>query len=144
LSGPIFLVLRIASAVVLYAFLVYALWILWSDLRRQTASLASLQTPPLTLILQTGGEPVSYRFTIPEITIGRDPACDCCLDDHTVSAQHTRLSYHHNQWWVQDLHSRNGTFLNQQPVSEPLVIVSGDQIRCGQAVFQTLLEDNLE
>jgi hypothetical protein len=144
LSGPIFLVLRITSTVILYAFLGYALWILWRDLRRQSALLTSPQSPPLTLILQTTGEPISFHFTIPEITIGRDPACDCHLDDHTVSAQHTRLSYHHDQWWVQDLHSRNGTFINQQLVSEPLVIVSEDQIRCGQVIFQVLLGEKME
>jgi len=144
LSGPILLVLRIASTVVLYAFLGYALWILWRDLRRQSGLLTSPHSPPLTLILQSTAEPVSFHFTSPEVTIGRDPACDCHLDDHTVSAQHTRLSYHHNQWWVQDLRSRNGTFLNQQPVSEPMVIVSGDQIRCGQAVFQALLSEKME
>ena len=144
MSGPILLVLRIASAVVLYVFLAYALWILWRDLRRQSEILTSPQSPPLTLILQTADEPVSFHFTSSEVTIGRDPACDCHLDDHTVSAQHTRLAYHHNQWWVQDLHSRNGTFLNQQLVSEPLVIVSGDQIRCGQAVFQALLGEKMD
>jgi len=144
LSGPIILVLRIVSALVLYAFLAYAFWILWRDLRRQSELLTAPQCTPLTLILQSNGEPVSFHFTSSEVTIGRDPACDCRLDDHTVSAQHARLTYHLNQWWVQDLNSRNGTFLNQELVSEPLVIVSGDQIRCGQAVFQVLLGEKLE
>jgi pSer/pThr/pTyr-binding forkhead associated (FHA) protein len=144
LSGPILLVLRIASVVVLYAFLAFAFWILWQDLRRQSVLLSSPQSLPLTLILHTEGEPISFHFTSPEVTIGRDPACNCYLDNHTVSGQHARLSFHHNQWWVQDLHSRNGTFLNQQLVSEPLVIASGDQIRCGQAIFQVLMSEKME
>ena len=144
MSGPILLILRIVSALVLYSFLAYALWILWRDLRRQGELLTAPKCPPLSLILQSGVEPISFHFTSSEVTVGRDPGCDCHLDDHTVSAQHARLNYHHNQWWVQDLQSRNGTFLNQDPVSEPLVIVSGDQIRCGQAVFQVLIGEKLD
>jgi pSer/pThr/pTyr-binding forkhead associated (FHA) protein len=136
--------LRFASAVVLYIFLAFAFWILWQDLRRQSALLASPQSIPLTLVLQTDEEPISYHFTSLEVTIGRDPACDFYLDNHTVSAQHARLSFHHNQWWVQDLRSRNGTFLNQQLVSEPLVIASGDLLQCGQVIFQALLSEKME
>jgi pSer/pThr/pTyr-binding forkhead associated (FHA) protein len=140
MSGTVLLVLRLALAVALYAFLGFALWILWQDLRRQSKAVASAQVPPLTLVLQTGDAGAAYRYTLPEVLVGRDPACQCCLDDKTISAQHARLSYHHRQWWVEDLRSRNGTFLNQAPVAEPLVIVSGDLLRCGQVIFQILLE----
>jgi pSer/pThr/pTyr-binding forkhead associated (FHA) protein len=61
-----------------------------------------------------------------------------CFGDDTVSARHARLSYHHNQWWVEDLQSRNGTYLNDERVSVPTVIVSGDELRYGQVA--TLIE----
>jgi pSer/pThr/pTyr-binding forkhead associated (FHA) protein len=140
MSGPILLVLRLLLASALYAFLGWAFWVLWQDLRRHSKAAVTSQVPTLTLVAQTGDSGTEFRFTLPEILVGRDPACQCCLDDKTISAQHARLSYHHRQWWVEDLRSRNGTFLNQAPVAEPLVIVSGDLLRCGQVIFQVLLE----
>jgi pSer/pThr/pTyr-binding forkhead associated (FHA) protein len=135
MSGPLLLALRILLVVALYAFLSWALYTVWRDLKRQSMLLTSPQVPPLTLIQKMDGISKPYRFTIPEITIGRDPACDVPLQDKTISVQHARLLYHHSQWWVEDLHSTNGTFLNQEPVSEPVVIAAGDQLRCGQLLF---------
>lgn len=135
MSGPILLIIRFLLAAALYAFLGWALWTLWRDLRRGSEALVGPQAPLLSLILagEEGDRP--FRFTTPEVIIGRDPANDCPLEDKTISAQHARLSYHHGQWWVEDLGSRNGTFLNQEPVVEPLVVASGDRLRCGQVVL---------
>jgi pSer/pThr/pTyr-binding forkhead associated (FHA) protein len=71
-------------------------------------------------------------FSMREVLIGRDPACEMILDDPTVSNRHARLSYHHGQWWLEDLQSTNGTFLNNEPIAAPLVVTSGDVVRCGQ------------
>jgi len=139
MSGLILLLLRILMVAALYAFMGWALWLLWRDLRRQSEISASARVPPLTLVLRDNESTEPYHFSAPEVFIGRNPACQCHLDEATISAQHARLSYHHSQWWVEDLHSRNGTFLNQEPANEPLVLTSGDQLRCGQVIFQVLL-----
>jgi pSer/pThr/pTyr-binding forkhead associated (FHA) protein len=136
LSGPILLILRIALSAALYGFLGWAFYTLWKDLQRQARSVALPQVPPLTLIHDLGGDQKQLRFAIPEITIGRDPACDLHIEDKTISAKHARLSFHHSQWWVEDLRSTNGTYLNQEPVTEPLVLTAGDQLRCGQMVLE--------
>jgi pSer/pThr/pTyr-binding forkhead associated (FHA) protein len=73
------------------------------------------------------------HFLLPEITIGRDPACECPLDNETVSARHARLSYHHNQWWLEDLNSSNGIILNQVRLTLPTVVISEDEFTCGDA-----------
>jgi hypothetical protein len=142
ISGPILLVLRLLLAGVLYAFLAWGIWVLWRDLSHWSVSLARLRAPSLILSLQVGNGERSYRFTSAEVVIGRDPACDLRLEDKTISAQHARLSYHHSQWWVQDLSSRNGTFLNGDLASEALVITAGDKLRCGQLNFQIDLEED--
>jgi len=141
MSGPILLALRIMMALLLYAFLGMALYSMWRDTSYQVRLLKARLAPPLNLLHHNQAESIKYRFTTPEVIIGRDPACDCSLDDQTVSAQHTRLSFRQGHWWVEDLHSTNGTFVNQQPVSAPLVIIHGDQLRCGQAVFTVSIED---
>lgn len=142
MSGPILLALRIATAVALYAFLGWGLWLLWHDLRRRSRELSAPIHPPLLLRLQNGDQPAIYRFTSPEITIGRDSTCECSLDEPTISARHARLSYHHAQWWVEDLHSRNGSFLNDEPVRSKVVITSGDSLRCGSIVMVIDIEQD--
>jgi hypothetical protein len=127
MSGPILLILRFLLVAGLLAFLVAILWLLWRDLARQRQQQSGIQPAPLTLI--TAG--LARSFNIPTLLIGRSPECDVCLDDATASAQHARLSYHHNQWWLEDLRSRNGTLLNDEPITTPTVITRGDIICCG-------------
>jgi len=56
-----------------------------------------------------------------EVVLGRDPGCDCILNDKTVSNKHACLSFHHHLWWLEDIGSTNGTFLNQELISCPMV-----------------------
>jgi pSer/pThr/pTyr-binding forkhead associated (FHA) protein len=135
MSGPVLLALRIAIASVLYAFLGWGLWLLWRDLRRQSRVLGAAVNPAVVMTRQGSDPAVMYRFTSPEVTIGRDTTCECRLDDPIISARHARLSFHHSQWWIEDLHSRNGTFLNDEPVRSQVVVTSGDCLRCGTLVF---------
>ena len=129
MSGILVLVLRLVLVLSLYGFLGWALYTLWMDMRQQGELLVS-RTPAIIISNEDGS--VAHRFTKPEVSIGRDPASDCPLEDKTVSTQHARLVYRQNQWWVEDLKSTNGTFLNQETVDEPLVVTSGDKLRCGQ------------
>jgi pSer/pThr/pTyr-binding forkhead associated (FHA) protein len=129
MSGIIFLILRLLLALALFAFLGYVLWTLWRDLGRQDEILESRRLPPMKVSLADGSRRL---FSTREMLIGRDPVCEMVLDDPTVSNRHARLSYHHGQWWLEDLKSTNGTFLNDEPVVAPLVVTSGDVVRCGQ------------
>ena len=139
MSAILLLVLRAVLALALYLFIGWALWLIWRELKMHSVLLASRQPPPLTLTIESEEAITPLRFTTPVITIGRDPASDYVLDDIAVSAQHARLSYRQGQWWLEDLHSTNGTFLNQQPVLEAIVVTSGDRLRCGQAILNILL-----
>jgi pSer/pThr/pTyr-binding forkhead associated (FHA) protein len=136
MSGPVVLILRLLLTVCLYAFLVWGLMSLWRDIKLQSAVLSSRLVPPISLTFALVGQiPQSRRFIQPEVTVGRDPACECPVDDNSISARHARLSYHHNQWWLEDLDSTNGTLLNQDKLSIPTVVVSGDEFRCGETLF---------
>lgn len=135
MSGTVLLIIRLLIVACLYTFLGWALYILWQNLRRQTNLISKEQIPPLTLFHQQEDDRITYRYTLPEVTIGRDPSCDCILSESTVSALHARLTFRHGQWWVEDLRSTNGTFLNQESVDIPLVVTNGDEVRCGQAVL---------
>ena len=143
MSGTLFLALRIAIAVALYIFLAWALLTLWRELRRSARQVSIPKIPALELHFEEDAARPPFHFTIPEITIGRDPACQCCLDDKTISGQHARLSFRLEQWWIEDLNSTNGTFLNQEPVASPVVVTQGDQVRCGQILFTIKIEERI-
>jgi pSer/pThr/pTyr-binding forkhead associated (FHA) protein len=143
MSGPVFLILRIVTSVALYLFLGWALYTVWKDLQQQSTPQSTSKTPRLTLTIETDDEPQVIQYSGSEIIVGRDPVSDCHLMDQTISARHTRLVYHHKQWWVEDLHSTNGTFLNQEQVIDSVVITSGDQLRCGQVILNVSIDDSV-
>jgi pSer/pThr/pTyr-binding forkhead associated (FHA) protein len=132
MSGTIILALRLTLAFALYGFLGWALVVLWRDIRRQGISLANRRVTSISLTVRHGqAAPVVKNFTQSEITLGRDPGCDIPLTDDTVSTRHAQLTYHHNQWWLEDLSSTNGTILNRIAVTMPTVLTAGDEIQCG-------------
>lgn len=142
MSGPLLLALRIALAAALYAFLGLALWLIWRDLRRESRRPAQPGVPVLVLVrrdLEADAGP-ALRFADPEVIVGRDPTCGLQLDDKTISARHSRLAFHHGQWWVEDLRSTNGTYLNLEAIGEPVVIAAGDCLRCGEVEFDVRIE----
>jgi pSer/pThr/pTyr-binding forkhead associated (FHA) protein len=130
------LVFRILMALALYAFLTWAVLTLWRDLRYQTQLMASSQIPELVLTPVEGFDGDSQRFHIPEVVIGRDPGCSFPILNETVSSRHARLFYRQNQWWIEDLNSTNGTYLNDERLKTLTVIVTSDEIRCGECSFR--------
>jgi len=139
MSATFLLIIRGLMAATLYVFLGIILFTLWRDFQRQQRLLAAQAPPPLGLRPENAAAPPLY-FSGVEIMIGRDLACEYSLDDITVSAQHARLSFRQGQWWVEDLDSTNGTFLNQEKVRQPTVITNGDLLRCGQVTLRISIE----
>jgi hypothetical protein len=131
-SGIVFLVLRLLLAASLYAFLGWALLTVWRDLRASGQMISEPVIPMLTITPIDNGSLQPLSIDTAEVILGRSASSDFPIQDDTVSARHARLSYHHQQWWVEDLRSTNGTYLNDERVSVPTVIVSGDELRCGQ------------
>ena len=144
MSGPVVLALRLLLTVSLYAFLAWAFTSLWRDIKLQSALLAARKIPPIRLtVTQINQVSQVHRFIQAEVTIGRDPACECPVEDESISARHARLSYHHNQWWLEDLDSTNGTVLNLEKLAIPTVVISGDEFRCGGTLFTVALAGDL-
>jgi pSer/pThr/pTyr-binding forkhead associated (FHA) protein len=140
MSGIILLVLRVLLACGLYAFLGWVFYFLRRDVQHQGEGLAARTVPPITLEIESPTNPTrTRRFEQGEVTLGRDPDCDCVLSDEAASARHARLTYHHNQWWLEDLKSTNGTRLNAEPLTVATVIINGDKIGCGHATLTVSL-----
>ncbi len=57
------------------------------------------------------------------------------LSDNTVSRRHAELTPDDDVWWLRDLESQNGTYLNGLPVTARVSLRQGDQIRVGSTLF---------
>ncbi|MEK6751498.1 MAG: FHA domain-containing protein [Chloroflexota bacterium] len=144
MSGSIVLALRLATALALFGFLGWALFFLFREVQKQGLSLANRRVPGISFtVRQEAGNSSLKYFAQSEIILGRDPGCDIPLIDDTVSTRHAQLTYHHNQWWLEDLTSTNGTLLNGTLVSMPTVITSGDEIKCGGTRLAVSLSENV-
>ena len=57
------------------------------------------------------------------------------IDETTVSRRHARITLRHSDALLEDLDSKNGTWLNDERVTGPVVIADGDVVRLGSARF---------
>jgi pSer/pThr/pTyr-binding forkhead associated (FHA) protein len=70
------------------------------------------------------------------IVVGRDAAADVVLDDERVSRRHARITPQRNGALVEDLDSRNGTFVNREEIHAPVSAVPGDDVLLGTTVLE--------
>lgn len=92
--------------------------------------------PPATLRAERGLlAPQRIIVHRSPFTIGRSADNDLVLSEARVSRQHARLEWWQGRWFLHDLNSANGTFLNRQRLTAPQPLHSGDLIRIGDSVF---------
>jgi Nif-specific regulatory protein len=85
----------------------------------------------------------TFPLTEGELSIGREPSNQISLLDSLVSRRHCVIRKNGQGFLLQDLDSRNSTFVNSLPVKERL-LADGDQIRVGKSilVFQGLAKEH--
>lgn len=71
-----------------------------------------------------------------EIVFGRGGRSNILIKDSFASTQHARVYLKEGQYWLEDLNSTNGTFLNEVQVKQPIVLANGDRLRVGGVTFQ--------
>lgn len=139
--ATVVLALRLALAITLFTFLGWAFYTLLQDLRQQGAKLSAQKKLGITFYIKIeAGKESTKHFTQPEIILGRDTNSDLSVMDEAMSAHHARITYHHSQWWLEDLNSTNGTFLNQEKLVTPAVIITGDEFKCGNTIFSIRID----
>jgi pSer/pThr/pTyr-binding forkhead associated (FHA) protein len=74
------------------------------------------------------------------VVLGRQQGCEIVLNDPGVSREHAELTRSGSTWWIADLDSRNGTFLNDTQIDRER-LRPGDVARLGPDVTIELLDD---
>lgn len=76
-----------------------------------------------------------------DTTIGRHPQCTLSINQPSVSRRHARLWMESGRWYVEDLGSSNGTYVNNRRVTKQ-ELDEGDKLRCGDFKLNYVVEDH--
>jgi diguanylate cyclase (GGDEF)-like protein len=77
------------------------------------------------------------------LEIGRQPNCEFPIDQESVSRRHARIVWTNQHWHVIDLGSTNGTYVNDELVTDR-VVRDGDQIKIGRSILKFLESGSVE
>lgn len=126
-------VLRLIFLALLYLFLWLVVRALLRDLRA-AAREPTAELGRLVVVASPSGEPApGTAFALDAITsLGRDVNNAIVLDDEFVSTSHAALTYRGRAWYVEDLGSTNGTFVNGSQVDGLAPVAFGDELQVGQ------------
>jgi hypothetical protein len=72
-------------------------------------------------------------------TVGRRDDNSMVIDDGFISGSHAELVFDHGAWWLQDLNSTNGTFVNNQPVQGRIRLDDGDIVQFGRVRLRAMI-----
>ncbi len=142
---------RAGFLALLWLFVLAALRIVRSDLyaaaglkvavpgfRRGTAKKARGGGKAPRQLVVTHGALAGTRISLDgrPIMIGRADDSTLVLDDDYASTRHARISLRGTDWYVEDLGSTNGTYLDRAKVTAPLRVPLGAPIRIGKTVIE--------
>jgi hypothetical protein len=96
----------------------------------------SSKPPNVVLVRREDGRKVGSHKLTGTLQIGRADACHIQPDDTYVSQFHARLFSKNGSWYVEDLGSTNGTYLNRQRLTAPAELKPGDEVRVGRTVLE--------
>jgi pSer/pThr/pTyr-binding forkhead associated (FHA) protein len=157
MQAYVLFLLRVGILVVLWLFVLAAIFVIRSDLsgaRSAGTSGAIRPVPPPPkqrrrdrsssrragvnrLVVTEGG---MAGTTVPlrdePVTIGRAHDSTLVLTDEYASSRHARLTPNGALWVLEDLGSTNGTYLNRQRVTRPTPVGPGVPIRIGKTVME--------
>ena len=151
MSDSILTVLKFCLLAVLYLFLARVVWVVRRELRGtpQPAPVAPVAAPVAApakakgrkqwrLVLVEPATEAGAAYAIDdEITLGRGGGCTVPLGfDTFVSQVHARAFDRDGTLWIEDLGSRNGTFVNGEQVHEPTKVAKGARVQVGETVLE--------
>jgi pSer/pThr/pTyr-binding forkhead associated (FHA) protein len=147
---PLLTILKFCFLAILYLFFVRVLRAVWAEVTGpQVATPApprparagiglGASRPPGRLKVIEPAERRGHTYELgEELTVGRAGGCQVTLEgDNYVSQLHARVFRRDGQFYVEDLGSTNGTYLNRKKVTAPIAIRKGDRLQIGKTVME--------
>jgi hypothetical protein len=134
------LVLRIAFIALLYFFIFQVVRVIMRELRVAATPLAPLRGLTGALLVTDPGESSLRRGDVfdlePVTVIGRHPRATIVIESPYMSSEHAQFTWEQDRWWVADLRSTNGTFVNGAHINVATGVRPGDTIELGGVRFQ--------
>jgi hypothetical protein len=96
----------------------------------------SAKAPKSLVVIDERGSKVKTMPLDGTLQIGRADACQLKLPDTYVSSFHARIYRQDGGWYVEDLGSTNGTYLNQKRVTSPAELRAGDRLKIGKTTLE--------
>jgi hypothetical protein len=93
------------------------------------------RTPRLVVERAPGHEPGMIYDLDGNLVLGRGDRAEIRLEDPFASSQHARVYEQGNIVVIEDLHSTNGTYLNEELLQSPRPLHAGDRVRIGESEF---------
>lgn len=94
---------------------------------------------PWLVIESAGTEGRAFPIDEAGVTIGRSAELGVPVQHRSLSRQHARITFEKGDYVITDLQSKNGTFVNELPVTR-VALRAGDVVRCGEIAFRYTLE----
>lgn len=141
-------ILKYVFLAVLYIFVARAVRAVMIELRPSTASAGAVAAPaktssrkakraPRRAAIVEGSSTSGKNFDLgQELTIGRADKCHVVLDDTYVSQVHARIFARDESYFIEDLGSTNGTYLNRKRVAGATELQRGDRVKIGKTVLE--------
>jgi hypothetical protein len=124
---------RILFLALLYVFLFRVVRALLRDLRAAGRDAIGELGRLVVVESPTGDPPAGSSYALDAITtLGRDVNNTIVIDDQFATADHAVLTFRGRAWFIEDLSSTNGTYVNGHRVDAVAPIGFGDDIQVGQ------------
>ena len=91
-----------------------------------------------TLLVEKGpnkGQSIKWNANTSKIIVGRGQRASFTIDDTSVSRNHFKIYKKENQFFVEDLGSRNGTIVDGSNIDHPVKLEFGTCIQIGETIF---------
>ncbi|MCP1388106.1 FHA domain-containing protein [Corynebacterium sp. TA-R-1] len=139
---------RFGLLALLWLFILLVMWVQRKDLvnaagvvRRQAAAQAPVKRDKARQMTVVEGPLQGSHMeiaSVEDVTIGRGPDNDFQLGDDFASSRHARLFRRGSEWFIEDLDSRNGTFVQGMRIDQPERVQVGTDIKMGRTIVRLM------
>jgi pSer/pThr/pTyr-binding forkhead associated (FHA) protein len=142
MEEELLLVIRLGLLAILYLFLWVVISAVWRDLRRareRSVPSDALAGMPRLHVVEPGASILHIGQVIdlqPMTTVGRGATNTLVVQDETISGRHAAIEYREGRWWIHDLGSTNGTYVNRRRLVGTTELRPGDLVHAGRVAFQ--------